>query len=374
MQSTAAAGNPKRGGRKRAQFSRFEDFCASFNICPTLESLPDKFPFLSAYAWLYRCGELAPTGAAVKSRTAEDAVRLISQTLEELGIGDPRSNSDTKKMDVRWTRLWRDWSKYDDPPKRVKPIPLGILLEAQRIADSNGSPAMKAAARMMWVAYFFLCRPGEYCATVDDGNKFFRLCDVGLRNGAAALDLATAPAEDLRRATFALLEFTEQKNGEKGEKVGQYDSGHPAASATKAIAEQVLHLREHGAPSDAPLCSYWHHGRWYLVTPPAITMLLRDAASNVGHKYGIKPEDISARSLRASGAMALLCADVDPVKIRILGRWKSDTMLRYLHIQAPTLVRGLASGMLAAGDFSFLPETRQYRLVADEQPDGLYQD
>ena len=72
--------------------------------------------------------------------------------------------------------------------------------------------------------------------------------------------------------------------------------------------------------------------------------------------------------------MALLCADVDPVKIRILGRWKSDTMLRYLHIQAPTLVRGLASGMLAAGDFSFLPETRQYRLVADEQPDGLYHD
>ena len=46
----------------------------------------------------------------------------------------------------------------------------------------------------------------------------------------------------------------------------------------------------------------------------------------------------------------------------------------YLHIQAPTLVRGLASGMLAAGEFSFLPETRQSCLVNDEQTDGLYKD
>ena len=53
MQSTAAAGNPKRGRRKRAQFQRFRVFCASFNVDPTLESLPDKFPFLSAYAWMF---------------------------------------------------------------------------------------------------------------------------------------------------------------------------------------------------------------------------------------------------------------------------------------------------------------------------------
>ncbi|EJK73310.1 hypothetical protein THAOC_05077 [Thalassiosira oceanica] len=164
-----------------------------------------------------------------------------------------RADSKTHKMDARWTRLWKDWKSYDDPPKRVKPIPLGILLEAQRIAEQNGSPAMLATVRMMWIAYFFLCRPGEYCSTVDEGNKFFRLCDVGLRNGDRALDLATASPEELRRATFAMLEFTDQKNCNRGEKVGQYDSGHRTASATKAIADQVLHLRDHGAPADAPL-------------------------------------------------------------------------------------------------------------------------
>ena len=46
------------------------------------------------------------------------------------------------------------------------------------------------------------------------------------------------------------------------------------------------------------------------------------------------PADVSARSLRAAGAMALLCADVDSDRIRLLGRWQSDQMFRYLHVQA----------------------------------------
>ncbi|EJK51560.1 hypothetical protein THAOC_29256, partial [Thalassiosira oceanica] len=104
--------------------------------------------------------------------------------------------------------------------------------------------------------------------------------------------LATVPITVFPRDTE--LEFTDQKNHNHGEKVGQYDSGHASASATKAIAEQVIHLRNNGASNDASLCSYMHNDQWYLVTPPMLTNLLRQAASRVGHKYGIAPADISA--------------------------------------------------------------------------------
>mmetsp|Transcript_14609 Transcript_14609/g.33916 ORF Transcript_14609/g.33916 Transcript_14609/m.33916 type:complete len:181 (-) Transcript_14609:96-638(-) len=125
MQSTAATGNPKRGRRKRAQFQRFRVFWA-----------------------LCHCGELAANGSTVKSRSAEDVIRVIGQTIQELGCGDPGADSKTHKMDAYWTRLWKDWKSYDNPPKRVKPIPLEILLEAQRIAEQNGFPAMMATGRM----------------------------------------------------------------------------------------------------------------------------------------------------------------------------------------------------------------------------------
>jgi hypothetical protein len=42
---------------------------------------------------------------------------------------------------------------------------------------------------------------------------------------------------------------------------------------------------------------------------------------------GLSPADISVRSLRSSGAMALLCANVDTDRICLLGRWQSNEML-----------------------------------------------
>jgi hypothetical protein len=41
--------------------------------------------------------------------------------------------------------------------------------------------------------------------------------------------------------------------------------------------------------------------------------------------------------------MALLCAKVDTNLIRLLGRWCSDEMLRYLHVQTFPIVALLAA-------------------------------
>jgi hypothetical protein len=78
----------------------------------------------------------------------------------------------------------------------------------------------------------------------------------------------------------------------------------------------------------------------------------------MGAASGITAADISVRSLRSSGAMALLCAAVDPDKIRLLGRWRSDEMLRYLHVQAFPIIASLASQMLLHGQFALIPNNR----------------
>jgi hypothetical protein len=62
--------------------------------------------------------------------------------------------------------------------------------------------------------------------------------------------------------------------------------------------------------------------------------------------------------------MALLCDQVDRSIIQLLGRWKSDAMLRYLHIQAEPLMRGFAATMLKGGDYSLLPNLHPGALPA----------
>jgi hypothetical protein len=53
--------------------------------------------------------------------------------------------------------------------------------------------------------------------------------------------------------------------------------------------------------------------------------------------------------------MALLLAHVDTDIIRLIGRWRSDEMLRYLHLQAQPIMRNFASLMLHGGDYTLLP-------------------
>jgi hypothetical protein len=57
----------------------------------------------------------------------------------------------------------------------------------------------------------------------------------------------------------------------------------------------------------------------------------------------------------AAGATALLCAQVDTDTIQLIGRWRSDGMLRYLHVQAKPVMRHFAQQMLTHGAFTMHP-------------------
>ena len=53
--------------------------------------------------------------------------------------------------------------------------------------------------------------------------------------------------------------------------------------------------------------------------------------------------------------MALLCGHVDANIIRLVGRWQSDAMFRYLHAQALPLMRNLSATMVTHGAFVLAP-------------------
>ena len=53
--------------------------------------------------------------------------------------------------------------------------------------------------------------------------------------------------------------------------------------------------------------------------------------------------------------MALMCSKVDSNLIRLLGRWRSDEMLRYLHLQAQPLMAKFSEFMLAGGNYALIP-------------------
>ena len=72
------------------------------------------------------------------------------------------------------------------------------------------------------------------------------------------------------------------------------------------------------------------------------------AGTNLGFTY----KDVSVRSLQAAGAMVLLCSGVDTDSL--IGRWRSDEMLRYLYVQAEPIMRNYSKLMVSHGNYNLL--------------------
>ena len=92
------------------------------------------------------------------------------------------------------------------------------------------------------------------------------------------------------------------------------------AAATFSVAQSITHRIQHrqrNLPYDGkiPLASYYCTTKRVAVTVKEVTSSLRWHANTLQSQTGIKASDISARSLRAGGAMSLLCADVDSITI-----------------------------------------------------------
>ena len=280
-------------------------------------------------------------------------MRQIGRTFIDLGTDNPRLNA-FGLVDTRLSHQIRQWQQEDPAPGRVKPVPVQVLHHVFVAARASGLRERLTLAYMIYIGFFFLCRPGEYTAA-SEGSRPFRYCDVRAYIGQRRLDIDTAPAADLRASTFTTLTFTNQKNCVPGEVVGQSRSGSSTACPVVCIIECVLHLRSVGAPRDTPLCAFSRDGTLRVITSAMVTDALRQSTAALFPVLGLDPAEVSARSLRAAGAMAMMCADIDPLRTQMLGRWRSDTMIRYLHLQAFPRLADIAPRMLRGGDYSFLP-------------------
>jgi len=280
-----------------------------------------------------------------------------------VGARDPRINPDDGKLHFALRRQYAAYQREDPPPDRVKPIPFQVVLYLTTTAFAvlAAAEGTKAIADMILLAFFFLLRPGEYTSSNRQTDSSpFRLMDVCLRSGHTYMDVLRCDFATLDTADFASLTFTNQKNGVKGEKIGHVRSGHHLACPVLAIIRRVKHLRLHNASPTTPLSSYFSTGtnKWCKVLSQDITANLRQAVTVLTPTaLGFELKDIEARSLRSGGAMALLISNVDTDKIRLLGRWKSDAMLRYLHVQALPLSYRFAERMIANGSFTLHPGT-----------------
>ena len=259
---------------------------------------------------------------------------------------DPRRNNQGL-IRLQLTQQSKSYAKEDPPPERVKPIPIQIVEElAQTLEEGTQQLATRD---LVIVGFFFMLRPGEYT----HATKYhapFRLQDLSFSGPDGTINAAVISPIQMSEAQACHLLFTTQKNGTKGQTITHGHTPDPLVCPLKALTRRVCHLRAHNAPPDTPLHQYYHPEGTANITTKDITASLRKIVKLVGPSLNIYPKDVSARALRAGGAMALLRAGIDPVDIRLQGRWKSWAMMEYLHKDAVDTTP-FASAMLHHGHY-----------------------
>jgi hypothetical protein len=336
-------------------WTRWDAFCMAHNIDPYLKTWADPVPILQVFGERYRDGRLAPLKNPVKARTVEDALRAVGQAHARLGAPDPRRDT-FGGIDFRIQRQIKSYHKVDDPPRRVKPIPITIIVYIMSSAfGRERNEEDLAIADVIAIAFFFLLRPGEYTGTTADDTPF-RLEDVALYIRDRRLDVMTASFVEIDAATSVSYKFTTQKNGTRDEKLVQGLSGDSKCCPVTATARRIKYHRSKHSKQTVSIASYYRAHRRTNIRAKDITDTLRHAMTMNYHRTGIHASEISARSLRAGGAMAMMCSKIDLNNIRMMGRWHSDAMMRYLHVQAQPIIERYAAKMFNNGTYTFQPD------------------
>jgi hypothetical protein len=207
------------------------------------------------------------------------------------------------------------------------------------------SQRLHVVADLVVLAFFFLLRVGEYTRS-SQPRRTIPLAETDVKLWRGIVELShDSPLADLLAADGVTISLQNQKNGHKNEALHHYSSGDAFLDPVKSAARLVHSARS--CKKGAPLGSFPdENGRLQSVSADEIRSTIRQGATldNL-EAYGYDLKRIGSHSLRSGGAMRLKLAGCDDDIIKKIGRWSSNTYLRYIQTQIGELTADLATAM-----------------------------
>jgi hypothetical protein len=143
----------------------------------------------------------------------------------------------------------------------------------------------------------------------------------------------------IAKAHFVRVTFRDQKNGDKFDKRNHTKTKDPQLCPVLRLGRAVQRVLKFipGATDDTPLCTTNDKTKTKApnITAASTLRFLRKTCKDHGGKakFGFDPMEIGNKSLRSGSAMGLLLQKCSPIKIMMLGRWKSMAFLDYIRTQ-----------------------------------------
>ena len=261
------------------------------------------------------------------------------------GFKDPRRETPGQKdLDAEFSTKYRKWRSQDPAPKPQQALPNTTVRWIAR-SYARCRKRLQIVGHLIVMAYFFLLRVGEYTPSSEPRQTVpLRLKDVKLwKNGRRLPN--NAALNVLLQADAVSICLENQKNGFKNCTLHHYASGDVGFCPVRSIAYLVHEIASLGA--DTPLGTFVDEdGTCRRVSASDIrAAVIQGAVGDNLEAAGYDLTRIGSHSLRSGGATNLKIRGYSDALIKKLGRWSSDTFLKYIQSQIGELTEGVAASM-----------------------------
>jgi hypothetical protein len=239
----------------------------------------------------------------------------------------------------------KEWKDQDPAPKPEHALPNSTV---KLLAQSYGASKrlrLNIIADLVVVAYFFLLRVCEYTKSARATRTIpLRRQDIQLWKENRLLAHTLTQAE-LLEADAVTINLENQKNGDKGAVVHHSSSGDSTFDPVKSMARLVFAIQS--LPESTQLGSFQEEGKpvQCINAQDIIRAVRLAAAADNLSAAGFSMSRIGSHSLRSGGAVNLRLNGYDKDMIKKLGRWSSDTYLKYIQSSIGEITQGVAAKM-----------------------------
>lgn len=300
------------------------------------------------------------SGVGRKAGTVRAAIDGVVQTYRANKLSSPAHDS-RGRLDPLLAAQLRGYALDDPEPSQRQALPAAVV---EMVAKVKATEMHRAIGQLVTGAFFFAMRSCEYSEAIGSRRtKTVQIGDIIFRRKGKTID--SAHESDLAKADTVSVTYRTQKNGDRGVTVTQHRTNtnrEAGLCPVRALAELVSRISSYDldetpwkdvATRPMNLVATFDSGTQVTtITSGEVLRHLRAAAIQYGEgRLGFKVSRIGTHSLRAGAAMAMFLAGVPAETIQLIGRWRSQTFMRYIRIQVQQTTRGVADGMTTNPEF-----------------------
>jgi hypothetical protein len=250
----------------------------------------------------------------------------------------------------------------DDPePCQRQALPAAVVEVVARVKTTE---THRAIGQLVTGAFFFAMRSCEYSeASGSRRTKTVQIGDIIFRRAGDTIESSNESV--LAMADTVSITYRTQKNGDRGVTVTQHRTrANPGTGLCPVRALAGLVSRISAYELDATkwkdvttrpmnlVVTSGSGARVTTITAGEVLQHLRAAVIQYGEtRLGFPASRIGTHSLRSGAAMAMFLAGVPVETIQLIGRWRSQTFMRYIRIQVQQMTRGVADEMTTNPSF-----------------------